>query len=111
MKRRANKRGARRWLRQAVKRIASQAKPRRIILFGSYAYGKPRAYSDIDLLVILGRPSSWDKRYEIVDKAIGEHIWPVDIIVRRPEEIESRLRMGDSFLREIIDRGKVLYES
>ncbi len=32
--------------------IAREFRPQRIILFGSYAYGKPRPDSDVDLLVI-----------------------------------------------------------
>ncbi len=104
-------RPAERWLVQAVKRIASRVKPKKIILFGSYAYGKPHIHSDIDLLVVLDRPSNRDRRYELVDKALGEHVWPVDLLVRRPNEIESRLRIGDSFMRDIMENGKVLYES
>ncbi len=34
-------------------RIAKEFQPERIILFGSYAYGKPRPDSDVDLLVVL----------------------------------------------------------
>ena len=34
-------------------RIAREFQPERIILFGSYAYGKPRPDSDVDLLVVL----------------------------------------------------------
>ena len=41
------------WSRQLVK----QFKPERIILFGSYAYGKPGKDSDVDLLVVLRHES------------------------------------------------------
>jgi hypothetical protein len=34
----------------------------------------------------------------------------VDIIVRTPAEIDERLRIGDCFIREIVNKGKVLYE-
>jgi len=37
--------------------------------------------------------------------------FPLDIIVRTPETVCSRLSDGDSFLHEIMGRGKVLYES
>jgi hypothetical protein len=34
----------------------------------------------------------------------------LDLIVRTPKNMEWRLREGDWFLREIVSRGKVLYE-
>ena len=43
-------------IRDVVKQIAEQFKPEKIILFGSYAYGKPRPESDVDLLVIMSTP-------------------------------------------------------
>ncbi len=36
--------------------------------------------------------------------------FPMDILVRTPREIAARLRMEDYFMREIYQRGKVLYE-
>jgi hypothetical protein len=35
---------------------------------------------------------------------------PMDVIVRTPEEVETRLSMGDFFIKEIVDRGRVLYQ-
>jgi predicted nucleotidyltransferase len=46
-------------IRDWSRRVAKQFNPERIILFGSYAYGKPREDSDVDLLVVL--------RHETVD--------------------------------------------
>jgi predicted nucleotidyltransferase len=34
-------------------KIAQEFTPEKIVLFGSYAYGKPHEGSDVDLLVIL----------------------------------------------------------
>lgn len=104
-------RPAERWARLAARRIAARVRPRKIILFGSYAYGRPRRGSDVDLLVIVDGPRDRFKRYALVDEAVGEHRWPIDILVRSPEEIDHRLRIKDSFFMEIMRRGKVLYES
>ena len=35
---------------------------------------------------------------------------PMDVIVRTPEEVEARLELGDFFIKEILDKGKVLYQ-
>jgi hypothetical protein len=37
--------------------------------------------------------------------------FPIDIMVRKPSELKKRLAMGDFFLREITEKGKVLYEA
>ena len=36
---------------------------------------------------------------------------PIDLLVRTPEQIQQRLEMGDSFMRDITERGKVMYEA
>jgi predicted nucleotidyltransferase len=79
-------------------------------LFGSYAYGHPKPESDVDLLVIMDTPlRSRQQRLEI-SRALSPRPFPLDIIVRTPQELAERIVMGDLFLREITTRGKVLYE-
>jgi len=90
-------------------KIAAKFDPERIILFGSYAYGKPTADSDVDLLVVLefnGRPV--DKAYEI--RCATENPFPLDLLVRSPLSLNRRIALGDVFLKELVERGKVLYE-
>lgn len=100
------------WIRQVAARIASRVKPLRIVLFGSYAYGKPHTDSDLDLLVILRRrPRDRFEGYMRVDRAVGKHLWPLDILVRGQEDIEERLKIKDSFMMEILSQGKILYET
>lgn len=101
----------RRWLAAAVCRIAAKTRPERILLFGSHARGMPGPNSDIDLLVILGKPRNPEKRYLLVDRAVGAHRWPMDLLVCSHEEIRERLRKGDVFFRYVLRRGIPLYES
>jgi len=37
--------------------------------------------------------------------------FPVDLIVRTPQHVRERLGIGDDFIREILEEGKVLYEA
>ncbi|MFZ5818485.1 MAG: nucleotidyltransferase family protein, partial [Chloroflexota bacterium] len=46
----------RRTIRAVVKHIAEKFQPEEIVLFGSYAYGKPNPSSDVDLLVVMETP-------------------------------------------------------
>ncbi len=93
----------RRWARQ----IAAQFHPHRIVLFGSHAYGRPRTDSDVDVLVVM--PAANEISQSIRLTLAFEPPFPLDLIVRTPEHVRRGLEDGDSFLREIITKGKVLY--
>ncbi|MEG3930616.1 MULTISPECIES: nucleotidyltransferase domain-containing protein [unclassified Microcoleus] len=90
--------------------IANKFKPQKIILFGSYAYGNPTEDSDVDMLVVLSSDgNNLRKTWEILNQT--QPNFAVDLLVRTPSEIEQRLAWNDLFLREIIEKGKVIYES
>ena len=102
---------ARKTLPGAIERIVSELKPEKIIWFGSYAYGDPTPDSDVDLLVIMKTKAREIDRYVSVSNLLYPRQFPVDILVKTPKEIkaESRKR-GNYFMREILTKGKVLYE-
>ena len=92
------------------RRIGREFGAERVIVFGSYARGAVTDDSDVDLLVIIpfeGR--SVDKSVEIRMKLRPQ--FPVDLLVRTPEKVRERIEMGDGFMREILEEGKVLYEA
>ncbi len=95
-------------IRAIVKQIATQFKPEKIILFGSYAYGKPKPESDVDLLVVMDTPLRPSEQAVQIVRAIDYH-FGMDLLVRRPQQIAERVALGDSFLREIMEKGKVVY--
>ena len=97
-------------IHKAARRIADAVNPEKIILFGSFAYGKPTPDSDVDLLVIMNSDLSAHARSVQVSEILNPRPFPVDIIVRTPAEVDERLRLGDCFFREIVRKGKVLYE-
>ena len=97
-------------IRKAAQKIADAVRPEKIILFGSFAYGKPTPDSDVDLLVIMQSDLGPHARAVQVSNILDPRPFPVDIIVRTPEEIEERLRIGDCFIGEVVSKGKVLYE-
>jgi uncharacterized protein len=91
-------------------RIAAEFSPERIILFGSYAYGNPTEDSDIDLLVILPFDGLGMRKAAEILRKINPRM-PLDLIVQTPQQVHQRLIWNDFFLREIMEKGKVLYES
>jgi uncharacterized protein len=95
---------------EIVRRIVTALHPEKIILFGSYVYGTPSSDSDVDLLVILETRARPADRYVAVSRLIRPRPFPLDILVKTPDEIAQALEKGDSFIREIVARGRVLYE-
>ncbi|SRR6266436_1766710 len=97
-------------IKDLTSQIAREFSPDRIILFGSHAYGQPRDDSDVDILVVLpfqGKPVR--KAIEIRNK-VNAGI-PLDLIVRTPEQVAERLSQNDWFIRDIVERGRTLYEA
>ena len=90
--------------------IAKEFRPQRIILFGSYAGGTPRSDSDVDLLVIMpfrGKPLH--KAWQILVRL--KPSFSVDLLVHRPEEIKERVDNNDWFMKDVLERGRILYDS
>lgn len=101
---------SRRTISAFARDVARQFKPQKIILFGSYAYGHPTEDSDVDILVIMPFQGRNPEKATEIWMATKPR-FPIDIMVRKPEELQKRLKMGDFFLREITEKGKVLYEA
>ncbi len=95
-------------IRQFAREVAERFEPEKIILFGSQAYGEPHADSDVDILVVMPARNEIDQAVRI-DREI-DPLFPLDLIVSSPKNIAWRLKEGDSFLREIMTKGIVLYE-
>jgi predicted nucleotidyltransferase len=97
-------------IREVAQRIAENFEVEKILLFGSYAYGKPKRHSDIDLLVVMNyqmRPLK--QGLEILRSLYPLH-FGIDLIVKSEDDILRRIPQGDSFLRDAYYKGKVLYE-
>ncbi len=82
----------------------------KVILFGSYAKGGVTKESDIDLLVI-GSKKDRNLRTKIgvmFHKILPKK--PIDVLLKTKDEIKKRIKIGDSFIKEIIDKGEIIYE-
>lgn len=97
-------------IRRVCRQIAREFKPERIVLFGSYAYGRPTPDSDVDLLVVMPFEGRATEQAVRISSRL-DHRFPIDLLVRTPQEIRQRLEWNDVVLREITSKGEVLYES
>jgi len=97
-------------IKSIVMKITQHFNPYKIILFGSRVWGEPKAWSDIDLLIIMdyeGYSSQIAAQISIIAKP---RYVPMDILVRTPREVAERLSQGDSFMKRILEEGRILYE-
>ena len=94
---------------KTIKQIIEKFHPEKIIMFGSYTYGKPGQNSDLDLLIVMNYKGSSKKQAAKILQNIDYH-FPVDLIVRSTDQIHERIKLGDFFFKDIIDEGKVLYD-
>jgi predicted nucleotidyltransferase len=97
-------------IKSAVQKIVQAFHPERVVLFGSFAQQLAGQDSDVDLLVVVPHEGSAAKIAAEIRDVIDVQ-FPCDLLVRSPQKVSERLRMGDPFLREIFKNGKTLYES
>jgi predicted nucleotidyltransferase len=95
---------------QVVEQIVEMFKPQKIILFGSYARGNPRPESDVDLLIVMKTSNKESKQSLEIRRHLGV-MFGLDLVVYTSKRLKERVKMGDWFLRDVLQEGKVLYES
>jgi len=95
-------------IEKIVKQIREKYNPEKIILFGSFAYGKPRENSDVDLIVIKKTKERFTQRLIKIAGAISSFLG-TDILVYTPEEWQQAIEEENYFIKEVAQKGKVLY--
>ena len=98
-------------LREIAQKVVRAFRPKNIILFGSYAYGKPTSDSDLDLLIVMESRDRPAERIRKVSDLFDPRPLPMDFIVLTPDEIRHRLSGFDPFLEEVLEKGQTLYGS
>lgn len=95
-------------IKKVAEKIAKEYDPEKIILFGSYAWGKPHKDSDIDLFIVKETDNNRELTRKI-NRLIFPRLFSMDIIIYTPEQVEKRQKMQDFFIRDILTKGKILY--
>ena len=97
-------------IRHVVDQIVERFHPAKIWLFGSFAYGTPTPDSDVDLLIAMDTALRNVQQAVEIRKAVA-FPFPVDVLVRTPQQIAERLALGDVFFHEVLTKGIVLHET
>jgi len=108
---RARKEMRRRALEENLEEIKRQLQDMgalKIVLFGSYAHGNIRSWSDLDIICVM--PSTrtgkeWMKKiYGEIDRSVA-----CDILAYTNDELREHIPMS-RFLRHALETGRVIYE-
>lgn len=89
--------------------IARQLRPRKVILFGSYASGTPNEDSDVDFLVVMPHRGAGHAKAAKLKLPLERH-FAMDILVRSPAELRRRVAIKDWFIIDILEQGIILYD-
>ena len=93
--------------------------PEKVILFGSYAWGRPTEDSDLDLYVVTQDdflPANYEENMQNYLKVasrlreINKSV-PIDLMVHTRPMHQAFVRLDSMFAREVMARGQVLYEA
>ena len=97
-------------IKEITDQIVKKYRPEKIILFGSYAWGKPTEDSDVDLFIVKkSRKRRIDREQELSRHLFGCDFPAMDLLIYTPAEIKKRLNIEDPFIKDIICKGKSLY--
>lgn len=100
-------------LKLAVRRIVRHfPQVKKVVLFGSYAAGKPTEDSDLDLFVIMPTRRRWHDRSRALHVIFPDRPLPMEFVVRTPREVRERMTTYFCpFTQEVMRKGRVLYEA
>ena len=95
---------------EVVRRLVDEFHPEAIYLFGSHAWGKPTADSDMDLLVIISKSRQKPiQRAVRAQRSLRGVKAAVDVLVKTRKEFERYASVKASLEAQITREGKLLY--
>jgi len=96
--------------KEVVRRLVDEFHPESIYLFGSHAWGKPNADSDLDLLVIIEKSGEKPiQRAVRAQRSLRGVKAAVDVLVKTRKEFERYSAVKASLEAQITREGKLLY--
>lgn len=89
--------------------LESVPKIKKIILFGSYAKGKPHFGSDVDLVFIVSArtPNDFEKIYEKLYNLSAEYEWSP--LIYSEQQFENVKKKSNNFYEEIMKTGRIIF--
>jgi len=95
---------------EIVEKIKKEYQPKKVILFGSYAYGEPTEDSDLDILIVTERCLDHGESYKMQQRLLRDFSVPVQLICVSDEEFEETKNIIGGVTYPASKYGEVLYE-
>lgn len=96
-------------IQHILDQIIKKYKPLKVVLFGSAARGEFNKVNDLDFLIIKDDvPLYGIDRMRELDELIDRNM-AADMLVYRLDEFEERIKLGDPFIKTIVQEGRILY--
>jgi len=95
-------------INEVAQAIGKNFQPEKIIFFGSYVWGKPGPDSDVDLFIIKETKNTRETARQI-SRSVSPRPFPIDFIVYTPSQTEKRKKIGDFFVKNILEKGQIIY--
>jgi len=93
-----------------VREVVEKLSPSLVVLFGSFASGDINEGSDVDILVVADFKEKFlDRIRTLID--LNRFRIPIEPVGYTPKEFEEMKRRGNLFITEVLEKGKVLFES
>ena len=98
-------------VQEILRQVVIGYEPKQVILFGSVAEGTADEDSDIDFFIVKETKETPLNRRVHVRRLVNQpnRQIPFSPLVLTPDELNSRLALGDPFYENIMTYGKVLY--
>ncbi|MGL6131747.1 MAG: nucleotidyltransferase domain-containing protein [Fusobacteriaceae bacterium] len=98
-------------IEETKERLIKEFHPKKIYIFGSYAWGTPNEESDLDIMVILEKCDN--KIFEMRKglKALRGIGFAKDLIVEDEIEFLANAKENHMIENEILEKGYLLYEA
>ncbi len=93
-----------------VEKIIREYQPKKVILFGSYAYGEPTEDSDLDILIVTERRLNPEEAYKMRGKFLRDFSIPVQFICVSDEEFAETKDIIGGITYPASKYGEKLYE-
>ena len=89
--------------------VVKEIRPEAVVLFGSFAKGDINEGSDVDIVVIADFKERFLDRINLLMGLNDEIKLPLEPVGYTTEEFQRMRDKGNPFIREVLERGKVLY--
>lgn len=97
-------------IQEIIQEIVRRFRPRRVILFGSYAYGTPKEGSDLDFLVVASKPLSRMEAWKVALELRQQFSLPIQVVFISPEEFEETKDVVGGIAYPAHHWGRVLFD-